>query len=143
MSAAKSSDAKETKESSATADLQEDIDEQKKVDTEDVIVLKAPKFDSKPKVVGKIDLSNINTLTKPAKKTKEELLREKREKREKDLALKREQQEKSKIRRKKEEAKKQETISTDSSQEDSSEDIPVKKVWKKNMVDKTSPKEED
>ena len=143
MSAAKSSDAKETKESSATADLQEDIDEQKEVDTEDVIILKAPKFDSKPKVVGKIDLSNINTLTKPAKKTKEELLREKREKREKDLALKREQQEKSKIRRKKEEAKKQETISTDSSQEDSSEDIPVKKVWKKNMVDKTSPKEED
>lgn len=143
LSAAKSSDAKETKESSATADLQEDIDEQKEVDTEDVIILKAPKFDSKPKVVGKIDLSNINTLTKPAKKTKEELLREKREKREKDLALKREQQEKSKIRRKKEEAKKQETISTDSSQEDSSEDIPVKKVWKKNMVDKTSPKEED
>ena len=55
------------------------------------IELRAPKIGTGPTVVGKIDLKGLNTLTKPKKKSKEELKREKKEKREKELEQKKQQ----------------------------------------------------
>ncbi|WP_372651456.1 translation initiation factor IF-2 [Draconibacterium sp.] len=53
---------------------------------EDLIETNAPKSDDKIKVVGKIDLSNMNQKTRPAKKTKEEREKERQERKKQRIA---------------------------------------------------------
>ncbi|WP_321997893.1 translation initiation factor IF-2 [Draconibacterium orientale] len=53
---------------------------------EDLIETTAPKSDDKIKVVGKIDLSNMNQKTRPAKKTKEEREKERQERKKQRIA---------------------------------------------------------
>ncbi len=56
------------------------VSEEVKAKEEEIFTLGAPKLKQKIKVVDKIDLDSINTLTRPAKKTKEEKLAEQKEK---------------------------------------------------------------
>ena len=56
------------------------VSEEVKANEEEIFTLGAPKLKQKIKVVDKIDLDSINTLTRPAKKTKEEKLAEQKEK---------------------------------------------------------------
>ncbi|WP_297099178.1 translation initiation factor IF-2 [uncultured Draconibacterium sp.] len=53
---------------------------------EDIIETTAPKSDDKIKVVGKIDLSNMNQKTRPAKKSKEEREKERQERKKQRVA---------------------------------------------------------
>ena len=61
---------------------------------EDVVETTAPKSDDKIKVVGKIDLSNMNQKTRPAKKSKEEREKERQERKKQRVAEQRQGQDK-------------------------------------------------
>ncbi len=97
---------------------------------------KAPK----PNVIGMIDLAKMNMLTKPKKKSREELQKEKKEKKEKELENKRQQQEKFKQIKKNDfvkSTKKDDSapnFTEDKLKEDTAdiEKKEPKKIWKKN-----------
>ncbi|WP_163325654.1 translation initiation factor IF-2 [Draconibacterium mangrovi] len=63
---------------------------------EDVIRATTPKSDDKIKVVGRIDLSNMNQKTRPAKKSKEEREKERQERKKQRIAEQRQGQDKEK-----------------------------------------------
>ncbi|WP_319499746.1 translation initiation factor IF-2 [uncultured Draconibacterium sp.] len=63
---------------------------------EDVIRATTPKSDDKIKVVGKIDLSNMNQKTRPAKKSKEEREKERQERKKQQIAEQRQGQDREK-----------------------------------------------
>ncbi|MDD3280226.1 MAG: translation initiation factor IF-2 [Bacteroidales bacterium] len=94
----------------------------------------------KPNVIGKIDLDNINMLTKPKKKTREELQLEKKEKKEKELENKRLQQEKFKQKKNDFVKNTKKDDSAPNFVEDKLKEDPAdiekketKKIWKKNI----------
>ena len=98
--------------------------------------LRAPKIGSGPTVVGKIDLKGLNTLTKPKKKTKEELKREKKEKRDKELEQKKLQFEAKKAEQSSEKSSVSKFIKADNNDKStvlelSETAVSPKNVWKK------------
>ena len=69
-------EAKKAAEAAQAAKAEEKVEEPQQEETEEIFRLGKPVLKNAPKVLGKIDLSSINTATHPTKKTKEEKRKE-------------------------------------------------------------------
>jgi hypothetical protein len=78
--------------------IEEEVDLEDNKEPEKIII-KTPVLKNNLNIIGKINLDEINSRTKPKKKSKEELLKEKNDKREKELEARKLQKEQLKKRK--------------------------------------------